>query len=188
VTETPSDYFTQLWSRSPDPWDHAGRWYEHRKYDVTAAALPAQRYRHILEPACGIGLLTTRLAARADRVTATDRFPEAVAETRQRCRELANVTTGLGDVRDGPPPGAYDAVVLSEVLYYFDEATVIDTLRRWLDASVAGGHILLTHYRPGVADHVLTGDDVHGIAADVLGESDVALVDPHFLIDVFRVR
>lgn len=188
MSETPTEYFRALWADSPDPWDHAGRWYEQRKYDMTVAALPAQRYRHVVEPACGIGLLTLGLARRADRVSASDRFPEAVEAAQRRCAGLANVTVGIGDVRDGPPNERYDAAVLSEVLYYFDEAVAIDTLRSWHDACTPGGHLLLVHYRPRVTDHVLSGDDVHALAVDVLGEPGVAVVDREFLIDVFEVR
>ena len=43
MSETPADYFEDLWAASADPWDHAGRWYETRKYDLTVAALPAAR-------------------------------------------------------------------------------------------------------------------------------------------------
>jgi protein-L-isoaspartate O-methyltransferase len=112
VEETPAVYFEELWTASADPWDHAGRWYETRKYDLTTATLPAPRYHHAVEPACGIGLLTTRLAARADRVTATDRFPRAVAEAAARCASLPHVTAAVADVRDGPPAAPYDLAVL----------------------------------------------------------------------------
>ena len=137
-----------------------------------------------LEPACGAGLLTARLAAKADRVTATDRFPEAVDATAARCRSLANVTALVADVRAGPSEPA-DLVVLSEVLYYFDVPHVAELLRTWSAACEPGGHLALVHYRPVVPEHVLTGDDVHALARDVLGGPLVSLVDPTFRLDVF---
>jgi 2-polyprenyl-3-methyl-5-hydroxy-6-metoxy-1,4-benzoquinol methylase len=187
VNATPVSYFERLWSGSDDPWDHAGRWYEARKYDLTSAALPAPRYRHIVEPACGVGLLTTRLARRAERVTASDRFPAAVEATARRCADLAHVATATGDVRDGPAGEPYDAAVLSEVLYYFDEAVVADVLRAWHDGCSSGGHLALAHYRPVVADHVLTGDDVHAVAHELFGTPTITVADPSFLIDVYAV-
>ena len=183
--ETPSSYFEELWDGSADPWDHAGRWYEARKYDLTVAVLPNERYRHAVEPACGVGLLTVRLATRADAVTASDRFPAAVRAAAARCADLAGVTVASGDVRDGPPAGGFDLAVLGEVLYYFDATTVADVLHRWHAACTPGGHVALVHHRPDVAEHVLDGDAVHGIARDLLGAPTVALVDPLFRIDVF---
>jgi SAM-dependent methyltransferase len=183
-SETPVGYFEERWGSSADPWEHARRWSEARKYDLTVAALPGEHYRLALEPACGAGLLTTRLAAKADRVTASDRFPEAVAATSERCRSLLNVTAVVADVRVGPSEPA-DLVVISEVLYYFDVQHVHELLRTWSAACEPGGHLVLVHYRPVVPEHVLTGDDVHMIARDVLGDPLVALVDPTFRLDVF---
>ncbi len=185
MSETPAVYFEDLWGESADPWDHAGRWYETRKYDLTVAALPAARYHHAVEPACGVGLLTARLAQRADRVSATDRFPRAAAEAAARCASLPHVTVDVADVRDGPPATPYDLAVLGEVLYYFDAGTVADVLRRWHHDLAPGGHLVLVHHRPAVAEHVLDGDDVHAIAGDLLGLPLAHVVDELFRIDVF---
>ena len=84
--ETPASYFEELWAGSADPWDHAGRWYEVRKYDLTVAVLPNERYRHVVEPACGVGLLTTRLVRRCHAVSASDRFPGAVRAAQRAVR------------------------------------------------------------------------------------------------------
>jgi SAM-dependent methyltransferase len=184
VEQTPATYFEDLWTASADPWDHAGRWYETRKYDLTVAALPAPHYDHAVEPACGIGLLTTRLAARADHVTATDRFPRAAAEASARCASLPHVSVGIADVRDGPPAEPYDLAVLGEVLYYFDAGTTVDVLRRWHRGITPGGHLVLVHHRPVVAEHVLDGDDVHAIAGDLFGAPLVRIVDDLFRVDV----
>ena len=62
---------------------------------------------------------------------------------------------------------------------------VHELLRTWSVSCESGGHLVLVHYRPVVPEHVLTGDDVHMIARDVLGEPLVALVDPTFRLDVF---
>lgn len=185
VHETPASYFERLWAASADPWDHAGRWYERRKYDLTVAALPAPRYRRAVEPACGTGLLTLRLADRADAVLATDRFERAVAETAARCAAWPHVAVAVGDVRDAPPPMTYDLAVLGEVLYYFEAGVVVEILRAWHDGCMPGGHVVLVHYRPAVDEHVLTGDDVHALARDLLGPPTVRICDPAFLLDVF---
>ncbi|MET0146233.1 MAG: class I SAM-dependent methyltransferase, partial [Ilumatobacteraceae bacterium] len=185
---TPSSYFEQAWAHSADPWDHAGRWYEARKYDLTTAALPNERYLHAVEPACGVGLLTMRLAARADRVSASDRYRRAVDVTAARCRALGNVDVRVADVRDGPASDAIldvDLVVLGEVLYYFPPETLGALVSAWHARCSRGGHLVLVHYRPVVDQHVLTGDDVHEIVRATLGTPAVACTDPQFLIDVY---
>ena len=78
--------------------------------------------------------------------------------------------------------------MLGEVLYYFDAATVADVVRRWHAGCAPGGHVVLVHHRPAVAEHVLGGDDVHHIAHDVLGAPVVTLVDVSFRLDVFASR
>jgi cyclopropane fatty-acyl-phospholipid synthase-like methyltransferase len=188
VAATPGSYFERLWAASPDPWDHTGRWYETRKYDLTVAALPRARYARAVEPACGVGLLTIRLAGRAAAVVASDRYPRATAETSQRCRSVGHVTVRTADIRDGPPPGlAYDLAVLGEVLYYFDATTVTEVLRSWQAGCTAGGHLVIVHHRPAVPEHVLSGDAVHLIATDLFAPALVHVADPDFLIDVFDV-
>lgn len=183
--ETPAAYFEDLWAASADPWDHAGRWYERRKYDLTVAALPNERYAHAVEPACGIGLLTRRLARRAERVSASDRFARPADEAAARCRDAGNVSVRVGDIRDGPPDDPFDVAVLGEVLYYFDAGTVADVVRAWHRACPPSGHLALVHHRPSVGDHVLNGDDVHEIARDACGPPIVTFTDPGFRLDVF---
>ena len=64
-----------MYSRSADPWELETRWYEQRKYAITLALLPDQRYRHAFEPGCSVGVLTELLTQRCTRVTATDIAP-----------------------------------------------------------------------------------------------------------------
>jgi len=187
VITTPDDYFARLWAASPDPWEHATRFSEARKYELTVAALPRARYGLALEPACGAGLLTIGLASRADRVVASDRWSRARDETARRCAECNNVQVDEGDVRDGPGVQGADLAVISEVLYYFDVTTVGEILLRWASRLRPGADLVLVHYRPDVAEHVLDGDAVHDLATDVLGRATVALVDPTFRLDVFTL-
>ena len=121
-------------------------------------------------------------------MSASDRFPRAVAEAAERCAAFDNVVVGRGDIRDGPPTAPFDLAVLGEVLYYFDPTTVGDVVRRWHTACASGGHLVLVHHRPAVDAHVLDGDGVHRIARDVLGPPDIELVDQLFRLDVFAAR
>jgi hypothetical protein len=187
VTETPTSYFVERWASSPDPWEHATRWYEARKYDLTVACLPRRRYAFAAEAACGAGVLTARLATRADVVLASDRFEGAVRATAARCADLAGVRTEVRDVRDGPPAGNPDLVVLGECLYYFDLPTIVDVLRAWRLGAAVDAHVVLVHYRRAVPEHVVDGDAVHAVAVDLLGRPLVHHVEDDFLLDVFEV-
>lgn len=184
---TPGEYFRAAWAVSNDPWDHAGRWYEARKYDLTVASLPAHRYQRAFEPGCGVGLLTCRLASRAASVIAADREPEAVAATRERCADLANVEVAQLEIPTAWPEGRFDLVVLSEVLYYLDRPSLLRTLDRTWTCTKPGGDLVLVHYRRLVADHTWTGGEVHEIAADCFACSPlVTHVEDDFRLDVYR--
>ena len=78
------DYFEDLYAKEADPWRFATSDYEHEKYDATLAALPRARYARGLEIGCSIGVLTRRLAARCDRLLATDIAEEPLREARLR--------------------------------------------------------------------------------------------------------
>jgi SAM-dependent methyltransferase len=158
---TPDEYFEACWSSSDDPWDHAGRFSECRKYDLTVAALDRPRYRRAFEPGCGVGLLTERLATRCDSLVAWDRHPRAVAVAADRCRHHAGVTVAVGQLPDTWPQGRFDLVVLSEILYYFDDRQVADALDVTAESALPGATIVAVHYRPVVAEHARSGDDVH---------------------------
>ena len=62
----PVAYFEEIYSRAEDPWHFETSWYERRKYELTMAALPRERYRRAFEPGCANGALTERLASRCD--------------------------------------------------------------------------------------------------------------------------
>lgn len=165
-TPTPDGYFADWWGRSDDPWDHAGRFYERRKYDLTVASLPLERYRRAFEPGCGTGLLTARLATRVDSLLASDRHPRPVAVTAGRCQEFAGVQVELRRIPDDWPSEKFDLIVLSEILYYFNEDSLADTLSLAADTLTPAGHLVAVHYRANVAEHALSGDDVHRRIAD----------------------
>lgn len=56
------------------------------------------------------------------------------------------------------PPGAFDLIVFSEVLYYLDHPTIEHTAELAIAALQPGGSILLVHYL-GETDYPTTGDE-----------------------------
>ena len=158
---TPAGYFDQMYAGSEDPWSLRARWYEQRKRALTVASLTRARYRSAFEPGCSVGALTGQLAARCDRLLATDRVPAAVAAARARVAGHPGVRVEVGTVPDGWPAGRFDLLVLSEVAYYLDPAALDALLDRSAGSLDTGGELVAVHWRHPTSEHAQTGDAVH---------------------------
>jgi len=178
-------YFRDRYVASPDPYGLAERWYEARKYAISVALLPRERYGAAFEPGCSIGVLTTMLALRCDRLLACDVVPEAVAAARARTAGLPGVRVERRTVPGEWPPHPFDLIVLSELLYYFDDADLDEVLRLSIGALRPGGHLLAVHWRHP-APHPRTGDEVHRQLAAHAGLARLAHYrDPDFTAEVY---
>ncbi len=173
-------YFEGLYGADPDPWRFATSAYERGKYAATLAALPPRRFAAGLEVGCSIGILTAQLAARCDSLLALDVAEAALAQARARC---PGVRFEQRAVPGGWPPGQYDLIVFSEVLYYLDEAANRETARRAAAALRPGGTVLLVHWL-GETDYPATGDEAAEwfIAASGL-RPDLQAREPEYRID-----
>ena len=179
-------YFRDRYAASPDPYGLAERWYEARKYAVSAALLPRQRYGTAFEPGCSIGVLTTVLAPRCDRLLACDVVPDAVASARARTAGFPGVRVERRAVPAEWPPGSFDLIVFSELLYYFDDADLDQVLRIGTGALRPGGHLLAVHWRHPAPHHPRTGDAVHRqLAADARLARLARYRDPDFTAEVY---
>jgi SAM-dependent methyltransferase len=179
-------YFRDLYAASPDPYGLAERWYEARKYAVSLALLPRERYGAAFEPGCSIGVLTARLAARCDSLLACDAVPAAVASARARTAGLPSVRVERRSIPGQWPPQSFDLIVLSELLYYFDDADLDQVLRLAAGALRPGGHLIAVHWRHPAPSHPRSGDDVH----EQLGAHDglarlARYRDPDFTAEVY---
>ena len=152
--------FEARYRADPDPWSFHTAWYERRRYDVSMAVLPDERYRRALELGCANGALTRRLATRCDDLHGIDISPTAVDLARRTCADLEHVELTVGAAPEDLPAGRFDLVVLSEIGYYF----TADGLRGLLDALAArladGGTLVSVHWTGTSVDHVLTGSFV----------------------------
>ncbi|OIN80904.1 SAM-dependent methyltransferase [Mycobacterium malmoense] len=172
IARLPDAYFDRMYEGTDDPWELSTRWYERRKYAITLALLPHRRYRHAFEPGCSIGTLTARLARRCDRVTAVDVVDAAVRTADARLREAGcrdRVTLSRCSLDAAWPPGPFDLLVLSEVAYYLDAATLAAVLRRECPRLRPGANVVAAHWRHVVADYPLTGDAAHAVIAGTPG-------------------
>lgn len=186
---TGSAYFNDLYARAGDPWGLATSAYEARKYALTLAALPRQRYRRAFEPGCAIGVLTALLADRCDALESWDGAPRALEQARERVR-APHVRFGLHRVPAEWPDGTFDLVVVSELLYFLGDGDRAELRRRALGSLEPGGDLVAVHWRHGFAEAASDGDHAHAELAATAGlERVVHHVEPDFRLDVWhRVR
>jgi SAM-dependent methyltransferase len=185
VTMEPG-YFDDMYAASPDPWGFQSRWYERRKYAVTLALLPAERYRAGFEPGCSIGVLTSQLAGRCDRLLACDGAAAAVAAATRRNAAHGHVRVERRALPQEWPDGSFDLIVFSEMLYYFSDADLGRVLDRAAGALAPGGTLIAVHWRHPVAEYPRTGDDAHAALGRQPGLARLAAcADPDFIAEVF---
>ena len=158
-------HFRERYGASPDPYGLADRWYEARKYALTAALLPREHYGAAFEPGCSVGVLTAQLASRCDGLLACDAVADAVSSARWRTAGLPGVRVEQRVVPREWPAQSFDLIVFSELLYYFDDADLNRMLHLGIGALRPGGHLLAVHWRHRAPDHPRAGDDVHAIVA-----------------------
>lgn len=157
----PASYFDAIYDRDGDPWRFRTSDYERAKYDATLAALPRPRYRRALEVGCSIGVLTRDLAGRCDSLLAVDAADKALAAARAACADRVNVAFARLRAPEEWPnggEGAFDLIMLSEVVYYLDRADVARLAARVGGALAPGGDCLLVHWT-GATDYPLSGDE-----------------------------
>ena len=153
--------FEDKYRAERDPWGFASDQYEQRKYAISVASLPSDRYRRCFEPGCSIGALTERLARIADRVLAWDASPSAIAT---RGIDWSTKTTSSSNAPPIPeqwPLGSFDLVVLSEIGYYWDEGDLEPIIEQAYNSLEIGGHLLAVHWLGHSAEHILHGTTVH---------------------------
>ena len=179
-------HFREKYDASPDPYRLAERWYEARKYAVSVALLPRERYGSAFEPGCSVGVLTALLAGRCDRLLACDAIGRAVTAARARTTGRPGVRVEQRVIPAQWPQESFDLIVLSEVLYYFDDADLAQLLGLAIKTLNPGGHLLAVHWRHHAPDHPRDGDEVHRILA---GEPRLARLaryrDPDFTAEVY---
>jgi SAM-dependent methyltransferase len=182
-----SGYFRDLYASRADPWGLAERWYEARKYALSVALLPRQRYATAFEPGCSVGVLTSQLAARCDDLLACDTAPAAVTEARARTAGLPGVRIEQRTIpSDWPTHSSFDLIVLSEVLYYFSDSDLDEVLALSAGALSPGGHLLAVHWRHPAPDYPRGGDNVHQVLGGHAGLTRLARYrDADFTAEVY---
>jgi SAM-dependent methyltransferase len=180
------EYFIGLYLAKTDPWDLATKWHDQRKYAVTVASLPRQRYARCYEPGASIGLLTRMLAPRCDAVLAVDSVAEAVATARDEVADLPHVRVEQANLPADLPDETFDLIVVGDLLYYLSPADLQATLDGLIKRLEPGGDLVAVHFRDRDGENY-DGFDVHATLAE-RPELDriVRHEDEWFLLDVLR--
>jgi SAM-dependent methyltransferase len=190
IPETPETlgvgYFDGMYAAAADPWGFEERWYERRKYAISLAMLPRERYRAAFEPGCSIGVFTRLLAPRCGSLLACDLAVAAIQATAARTADLPQVQVQQRDIAGQWPAGRFDLIVLSEVLYYFGDHDLEQVLKHAAVSLEPDGTLLAVHWRHPVAEYPRAGDDVHRMLAAQPGLAPLAVhSEADFLAEVY---
>ena len=180
------EYFDALFANSDDPWAFRTRWYEHRKRDLTLAALPRQRYGRIFEPGCANGELSLRLAERCDALLCMDLSPRAVTLARDRLSGHAHVQVLEGCLPQDWPAGTFDLVVISEWAYYLTPDAFGEIIERIRESLTPDGAVLACHWLHPIEGCPMEGHEVHQVLARHLAmERTLHHAERDFLLEMW---
>ena len=174
--------FGRLYAAEPDPYRYDASSFERERRERMVALLGPSPAGKVLEVGCAGGFVTEALARSFGAVDAVDIAQGALDAASARLEKA-----GLGErakfrraslVGLAPEPGAYDAILAAEVLYYLggrnafmralgaDRALLDDALRTLLGALKPGGRLLLAHSYPAGER---TSREIYARRAEALG-------------------
>lgn len=183
----PRDYFDELYSQNPDPWNFATKAYEHEKYTATIENLPKEHYNSALELGCSIGVLSAMLGERTLRQLSLDAAAVAIQQAQERCASQPHIRFERATLPVEYPAGQFDLVLMSEVGYYFALPDLKKLSQNVLQSMAPEADLVLVHYLPVVPDYPLTGDEVHDFFRQL---PDLHLLSsfraPRYRFDSFR--
>lgn len=183
------DHFDALYAQHEDPWHFATSWYERRKFAVTLASLPRERYEDGYEAGCSIGELTKLLAPRCERLLAVDFSADAVRRATAATRAFGHVQVAQAELPRELPDKRFNLVVLSELLYYFSGPDLDALLDGVVERVVVGGDVVVVHCQTAGSEHAYDGFNVN---ASVVARAELRPLVHHedeaFVLDALRRR
>ncbi len=138
--------FDDLHRTVEDPWDFATSPYEIAKRAATMAALPNRTFSSILEVGCSTGYLSQALCQKGDQVLALDVSAVAIARAASRVNESVPIRFRQAELPDEWPPGAFDLIVFSEVLYFMTSEEICRCAAFAWQALTSDGCCLLVNW------------------------------------------
>ncbi len=181
-----TDHFVNLYLAKDDPWDLATKWHDKRKYAVTMASLPRERYRRCYEPGCSIGTLTRLLAERCTEVLAVDSVPAAVETAQTQVQDFPHVRVETAVLPAELPDATFDLIVVGDLFYYLSTADFDRVLDGLVERLEPGGDLVSVHFR----DRGSANYDGFNVQAALLQRTGMQPIVHHddewFLLDVLR--
>jgi SAM-dependent methyltransferase len=181
------DELVRVYDESGDPWGFETSWYEQRKYAITLASLPRERYRSAYEPGCSIGVLTRLLADRCDALLGSDFVPRAVEAAKRRVAAVPHVRIEQRETPAEWPDGTFDLIVLSELTYFLQRTDLLALARRAGESLEDGGTLIAVNWRGPIEPWAVPVEEAHAILRETGGLSSIAQhLEPAFLLEVFQ--
>jgi SAM-dependent methyltransferase len=179
-------YFSSIYRAIDDPWGLSGHYYEHRKRSILMASLPRESFRRAFEPGCATGELSVLLAARCERLVASDFVSEALLAARGRLGGHRHVSVEDIALPEQWPEGTFDLIVVSELAYYLDDAA-LDSLALKARGSLDNDGVLVAcHWKHAIEDAHHDAHTVHArLAASMNLIQAVHHEEADFLLDIW---
>lgn len=178
--------FERRFRADPDPWSFETSDYERRKREATLAACGPETGRRVLELGAGNGVLASGLAPLARELVAVEAVSAAARLAADRLGEVPAARVVEGLIPADVPPGPFDLVVASEILYYLDASSYAATLAALPGWLAPGGRLVAVHWRPTSGERPRSAEAVH---ADLAASCGLALCGEHhdsdYLLSVY---
>lgn len=154
----------QKYWESADPWQFRTSPYEQEKFTATREALSRETYESAVELGCGNGALAEYLTPLCANYVGIDGVERAVIAAQQAVPEARFVQCMFPC---SLPAGEHDLIILSEILYFLDEADIgklaCQIAQNWPRAEI----ICVTYL--GETAHVLQGEEAFDAFVRALG-------------------
>ncbi|MCC4603713.1 class I SAM-dependent DNA methyltransferase [Xanthomonas campestris] len=162
-----AEYFDSIYQQQ-DPFGYGTRWYETRKRDILLATLPRMGFARGWELGCSNGEATRGLAARCERLLATDMSAAAVEQAKQRVGQRSTVEIVQACHPQQWPVGNFDLIVLSEIGYYLAAVELDELIVRLQEALTPDGLLVACHWKHPFEQAQQDGIAVHACIARLL--------------------
>lgn len=155
VADERKSYFEELYAKHNDPWCYDTCDYEIDKRADTLTFL-GDSYRRACEVGCSNGVLTKQLAPLCHELIGIDVAEAATVQARERLAGWSNVEIKLMHLPHQDLDGAFDLLVLSEVLYFLSATELAAMAGLAARRMVPGGDVIVVSY-DGETQTGLTG-------------------------------
>ena len=179
-------HFETLFAGNDDPWNLRSKRGERHKRETIRRALGAARLGWGAELGCGNGITTRDLAPKFAHLLAVDGSASAVALTQREVAGLGHVEVRQATLPIALERAKYDAIVVSEVLYYIPARSLKTTLSESFEALRPGGLFVSTNHITHFDDAECTNAELNRLTRSVFGREVRSLAGDRWRCDIYR--